>query len=497
MEPKKIYEVAIYLRKSRDDSDGEEDVLLKHETALTDLARQNTWRYVIYREIGSSDSIEFRPEFKRLLSDVENDFYDAVVVIDYDRLSRGDKEDRARIEKILKRSHTVVVTPIRVYDLNDEDQELMTDIEGVFARYEYRMIKKRFQRGKKIGARLGHWTNGPAPFPYVYNADVHSLQVDPAKLQTYRFIKDQILSGETCSAVCAELNRRTVPSPKGARWSDSVLYRLIINEVHLGRVVYGKTNGGLHKKRQTAPFKVIPRENWIIVENAHPAVKTPAEHLQIINLLEGRRVQPKHSRHGTYFLSGLLHCGRCGSSLKFQPKENGRTLVKKCQRPGNDGIICGNPGIELEPVETAVFESMRQYETELLQMPADAEEPVLVSERLLQMKEAELERLREGVNRLQDLFVMGDLSKQDYTTRLERLRTLIVKKENEIYQLRDNLDGCTEPTRALRVQRFEAFKSAWKERIEVKERNRLAKLLIERIDYTRGPDGIDVRVQFR
>ena len=137
MEPKKIYEVAIYLRKSRDDSDGEENVLLKHETALTDLARQNNWRYVIYRGIGSLDSIEYRPEFKRLLSDVENDFYDAVVVIDYDRLSRGDKEDRARIEKILKRSNTVVVTPTRVYDLNDEDQELITDIEGVFARVEY------------------------------------------------------------------------------------------------------------------------------------------------------------------------------------------------------------------------------------------------------------------------------------------------------------------------------------------------------------------------
>ncbi|MHB1684960.1 MAG: hypothetical protein ACYCYO_19395, partial [Bacilli bacterium] len=44
-------------------------------------------------------------------------------------------------------------------------------IEGVFACYEYRMIKKRFQRGKKIGARLGHWTNGSAPFPYVYDAE--------------------------------------------------------------------------------------------------------------------------------------------------------------------------------------------------------------------------------------------------------------------------------------------------------------------------------------
>ena len=264
MEQKKIYEVALDLRKSRDDTGGEEDVLLKHETAITDLVRKNNWRYVIYREIGSSDSIDFRPEFKRLLKDIENDFYDAVVVMDYDRLSRGDKEDRARVEKILQQSNTLVVTPQRVYDLNDEDQELITDIEGVFARYEYRMIKKRFQRGKKIGARLGHWTNGPAPFPYVYNSEARSLHIDPEKLDVYNFIKQRILTGSTCSGVCWELNRRGIPSPKGKLWSESVLYRLILNEVHLGRVVYGKTSGGLHKKRKAAPFKVIPRENWIV-----------------------------------------------------------------------------------------------------------------------------------------------------------------------------------------------------------------------------------------
>ncbi len=189
MEQKKIYEVAVYLRKSRDDTGGEEDVLLKHETALTDLVHKNNWRYVIYREIGSSDSIDFRPEFNRLLKDIENDFYDAVVVMDYDWLSRGDKEDRARVEKILQQSNTLAVTPQRVYDLNDEDQELITDIEGVFARYEYRMIKKRFQRGKKIGTRLGHWTYGPAPFPYAYDSEARSLQIDPEKLDVYNFIK--------------------------------------------------------------------------------------------------------------------------------------------------------------------------------------------------------------------------------------------------------------------------------------------------------------------
>lgn len=111
------------------------------------------------------------------------------------------------MEKVLKLSDTLLVTPSRVYDLNDEDQELITDIEGVFARYEYRMIKKRLQRGRNIGARLGHWTNGPAPFPYLYDAEVQTLEVDEQKLEIYQFIKERLLRGATCAGILLQMNK--------------------------------------------------------------------------------------------------------------------------------------------------------------------------------------------------------------------------------------------------------------------------------------------------
>ncbi|KUO95796.1 recombinase family protein [Ferroacidibacillus organovorans] len=499
MEQKKIYEVAVYLRKSRDDTDGEEDVLLKHETALTDFVKKNNWRYVIYREIGSSDSIDFRPEFKRLLKDVENDFYDAVVVMDYDRLSRGDKEDRARVEKILKLSNTLVVTPTRVYDLNDEDQELITDIEGVFARYEYRMIKKRFQRGKKIGARLGHWTNGPAPFPYLYNSEARSLEPDPEKLDIYNFIKQRLLSGATCAAVCWELNRMGVPSPKGKLWQESVLYRLALNEVHLGRIVYGKTSGGLHKNRKTAPFRVNPRENWVIVENAHPAVKTPEEHAEILKLLEQRRIQSKRTRHGTYVYSGLVYCGKCGSSRQFQPKDNGTLLVKKCQKIDPYGNRCGNPGADLVHIELAVMESLRDYEEEIRSKPIQtSDSPDMTPQMVLKLKETELETLHEGLNRLKDIYVSGDLTKQEYRTRLGHQKDLIMKKENDIQQLKETLQVGGPISDQDRLQRIEQLQEVWKQLdCMPEEKNRLLKQIIERIEYVRDNYRIDVRVKFR
>ena len=499
MEQKKIYEVAVYLRKSRDEASKDEDVLLKHETALTDLVKKNNWRYVMYREIGSSDSIDYRPEFKRLLKDVENDFYDAVLVMDYDRLSRGDKEDRARVEKVLKLSNTLVVTPTRVYDLNDEDQELITDIEGVFARYEYRMIKKRFQRGKKIGARLGHWTNGPAPFPYVYDAEVRSLEVDAQKLEIYRFIKDRLLRGGTCAAICWELNRMGVPSPKGKLWQESVLYRLALNEVHLGRVVYGKTSGGLHKNRKTAPFRVNPRENWVVVENAHPAVKTLEEHAEIVNLLEQRRIQTKRTRHGTYVYSGLVYCGKCGSAHQFQPKENGRILVKKCQKFDPFGQRCGNPGADIEHIELAVIESLRDYEEGIRSRPIQTTDaPDMAPQMLLRLKETELENLHDGVTRLKDMYVSGDLTKQEYRTRLDHQKDLIVKKENDIQHLKEILQVGGPVSDQDRLQRIEELQDVWKQLdSQPEEKNRLLKQIIERIEYVRDNYRIDVKVTFR
>lgn len=59
--------VAIYLRKSRDDK-SEEDVLANHRLELVELAQKYNLKYVIYEEIGTSDSIEFRPELKKTVT---------------------------------------------------------------------------------------------------------------------------------------------------------------------------------------------------------------------------------------------------------------------------------------------------------------------------------------------------------------------------------------------------------------------------------------------
>ncbi|MDQ0191042.1 hypothetical protein JI721_14275 [Alicyclobacillus cycloheptanicus] len=144
------------------------------------------------------------------------------------------------------------------------------------------------------------------------------------------------------------------------------------------------------------------------------------------------------------------------------------------------------------------MESLRKHEAELLKGPAKVDTPDISPEHLLHTKEMELERLRDGVSRLKDLFVMGDVTKPEYKARLARLKDLIVKKENEIEQLKESLSECASLTDAERLQRIEALKASWETLdIDPKERNRLAKQIIERVEYARNGDEVDIRVKFR
>lgn len=105
--------VAIYLRKSRGDLEKD---LEKHKLVLIDICKKNGWKYVLYEEVESGESISMRPVMQRLLNDIINEVYDAVLVIDIDRLGRGDMGDQDTIKKAFAKSDTLVITENEIYN---------------------------------------------------------------------------------------------------------------------------------------------------------------------------------------------------------------------------------------------------------------------------------------------------------------------------------------------------------------------------------------------
>lgn len=111
----------MYLRKSRADKDYEnsstEAILNRHEKALLELAQNNNYKISqIFREVISGETLSQRPEMQKLLAQVENNMYDGVLVMEVERLARGNSVDQGIIAQAFKYSNTLIITPTKVYD---------------------------------------------------------------------------------------------------------------------------------------------------------------------------------------------------------------------------------------------------------------------------------------------------------------------------------------------------------------------------------------------
>ena len=502
-----IKEVAIYLRKSRGDFD--ED-LKKHKKALLDLCKKNEWDYDEYQEIGSGGDIASRPQFQKLIEKIAEGKYDAVCVMDIDRLCRGDEVDYAFIKRVIIQSDTKIVTPDRILDLNNDTDEFTYSASAFFANLEYKMIKKRLMKGKRMGARMGNWTNGIPPYPYEYQKwegkyFEKKLVVNDDKLIHYRFIIDSIINESmTPDEIAYNLNERGIPSPRNASWSGVTISRLMTDETHLGRIITNKTIGDAHakKKQDAKDFKVIPRDEWIVVENCHEPVKSIEEHNRILVFKSRLNRVPKRKPAEIRPLSGLIKCGRCGHSmtLYYRPSRKNPESIKPCWYKDSLGNKCINQGMITNTLYDLINQRIFSYKEQLV---SEIESLDFLS--IKYKVEKELKNLtKEKERKLQtlDRILLG-FENELYTLQQSQNRKQCVEKElSEINAEIELLEIEMEKCNADKIKdKYELFKKFEKQIISSKlsdeQKNKLYKSIIDKIIWIREDNNINIRIEFK
>ena len=428
-----IKDVAVLLRKSR----GEEEDLAKHKQDLVEICVTNNWRYTIYEELGTSTEIEYRPEMQTLLKDINDDLYDAVLVIDKDRLSR-EGTGQALINKTLMDNDCLIVTPNKIYDLNNENDILMTEVEDLFARIEYRTISKRFRRGKRRGAKMGNWVNGTPPFPYKYNPETKGLDVDEEKRKWFRFMVDQFFAGKPFFEIAWELNKQGVKTQRNGNWHENSVRRLLLSEVHLGRIIFNKTEGSGHKNKKTKELVIKPREEWIIKENCQEALKSFDVHDKILATLASRRKIPKSSVQIKLPLAGLIKCGKCGSMMSVsrrKRKEEYKFEIKTCQKSDFVGNRCGNSGGSAWIVMDVIKEEIKGRIIDIEKAISEGEKYKINTnnyELKIEAAKKQIAKKEKAIERAYFAYEEDELSFEKYKERADSLRNDIKKLNTEL-----------------------------------------------------------------
>ena len=259
----------MYLRKSIMDTDYEEisitETLSRHRITLEKLCKSKRLHVdEVLEEVVSGEPLTARPQMMRLLEMVSTGAYAGVVCMDIERLSRGSSMESGYIMQILQVNGCKIVTPGKIYDLQNESDEQFTDMKFMFSRYELKTITKRLVRGRNQSASEGKFMGSMAPYGYraykLPGEKGNSLMVIPEEASVVRMIFGMYgLQGMGYNAIAYRLNDMHIPARKG-QWSQTSVANILTNESETD-LLRQKSDGN---QRKRAAAELIPTTQHIL-----------------------------------------------------------------------------------------------------------------------------------------------------------------------------------------------------------------------------------------
>lgn len=480
---------AIYLRKSRADLDaealGQGETLSRHRRQLLELAeRRGLVIGEVYQEIRSGDSIEARPEMLRLLSDVENRRWKGVLCMDIDRLARGDSADQSRIIRTFSLSDTLIVTPNRVYDMSDDDDEDYADFGLFMARKEYKTIRRRMLRGRIASAKEGHFIGSVPPFGYdkvrVVGGRGWTLAPNDESAAV-KLMFSMCVSGEGCTRIAERLDGLGVNPRSGGRWSRASVADILRNPVYCGKIRWRyrrekkNSTGGMITKRRAVTGE------YILAQGLHRPIVSEKEFQTAQELMTGRkRSSANLNKPLKNPLAGLVFCGKCGRLM--QRVCDGKKSRIACMKPG-----CDNISAELSLVESAVAAGLSGWlgRSVAPELPAVTEcSPDVSCEKMLRAGISKMVKQRE---RIYTLFEQGTYSIAEFRERTASVSNQLEKAQEQLRSLRES-SGESAETDVSNGYIGENQPAAIMEvylQASPEQRNALLKTVVERVVYTK------------
>jgi site-specific DNA recombinase len=354
--------VAMYLRKSRsEEKEDTEAVLERHKAELTKYAKVNNINVKkVYQEIVSGDSLFCRPQMCQLLKDIEDKLYTGLLCIDIDRLGRGNMQEQGLILDTLKNANTAIITPDKIYDLNDELDETQTEFKTFFARQELKMIKKRLSRGTQATiAKGGYVSNVPFGYDRAYKEKTPTLSPSEEEAKYVKLMFDLYIQGEGSQNIADILSNMGVKPHRGERFNRTSIVKILKNEVYIGKIIWGRKKH--HKPKQMGQkhtTEYLPQKDWKVFDGIHPPI-IEKETFERVNLMLKDKYHPPYREPNQIMnpLSGILICQFCRKTMTRRSFH----IDRKYQ---SDHLLCTTVGCckseKLVNVEKSVISALNQ-----------------------------------------------------------------------------------------------------------------------------------------
>lgn len=382
------YFVAVYLRLSRDDEDI--DGSTKSESNSISSQRELLRSYVrehedmelfdVYVDDGYSGANFDRPEFKRMMSDIEAGNVNCVIVKDLSRLGRDYIEAGRLIQKTFPALNVRFIAVTDGFDslfADRTDNSLILPVKNFVNDSYCRDISIKVKAQQTVKRKEGKCISAFTVYGYKKNPeDKNSLIIDEYAADIVRKIFAWKIAGMSMAAIAEKLNATGILSPmeykrslgmkyhsgfEGSstpKWAAVSVKRILVNPMYLGTMVQGKQEKINYKVKKRIDK---PREEWVYVENTHEAIVSDIDFLTVQDLLKFDGRASNHTDTANLF-SGILICADCKAPMvkRINSYKGTKKVFYICQTK-NKSMGCSRHSIEEGLLKRIVFKEIKKY----------------------------------------------------------------------------------------------------------------------------------------
>lgn len=441
-----LWRVAIYIRLSKEDGNDESlSVTNQKKILLEYLEKDFQGTYLLkdcYIDDGATGTDYERPDFQRMIHDMESGAVNCIVCKNLSRMFRNYSDQGYFLEKIFPMNNLRFITlsnpKLDSYLRPEELQGLEVPINGLmndrFAAKTSRDIRDTFNTKRRKGEFIGAF----APYGYRKDpSDKNRLVIDEEAAQTVRSIFQwYVKEGMSKNGIAKQLNASRVPNPTAYKqgmgllychpqdccndglWSTSTIAAVLKNRMYTGAMVQGKQtviSYKIHHKVAT------PEDAWFIVEGTHEPVIDKgtfdlAQSLQTRNT----RAAPKSER--LHLFAGFLRCADCQKAMTRQ-KTKGQVYYYCRTFRDKSRNACTKHTVKEEAVTQAVLLAIQReipfaqpvWETAgALLPPPHALNQQTQQSAMAELRQKELDKIINRMDRLYDDWKNGDLTREEY-----------------------------------------------------------------------------------
>ena len=371
------YHVALYIRLSKEDeNEGPSESVTNQKSLLNEFVQQHRLSvYDTYIDDGWSGTNFDRPDFQRMLGDIEDRKVNMVITKDLSRLGRDYIMTGHYMERYFPEKQVRYISLLDGIDTGVESTANdITPFRAIMNDMYAKDISRKIKSVKRDKQRKGQFIGGKPVYGYkMHPTEKNKIVIDKEAAPTVRRIFGMALEGMSCRQIATQLNAEGVPTPAAyaglpvpksgpytGLWSSERISEMLQNETYIGNMVQGRSVKISYKSRKCLHQA---RENWVVVENTHEPL-IDREAFEKVQVLVASR---KHTRSRTYdfLLKGLIFCHECGCPLAVLNRKNAAGedvlyfVCRTYQRFTKAGV-CTCHSIKEKTVTDAVIAKVRE-----------------------------------------------------------------------------------------------------------------------------------------